>query len=256
MDVTLKESERVDDLLTHDLKIIQSSEVFSFSLDAVLLARFCSVPLRGRIADLCSGNGVIPLLLSTRTRTAKIVGLEIQDRLADMAERNVRLNRLQEQIRIVCGDLKEAHDELPPGGFDLITVNPPYLPVPSGDQNTNEHVAAARHEVFCTLEDVVKACSRLVKSGGRVAMVHRPSRVADIFAMLRQYRLEPKRVRFVHPRADAEANIVLVEALRDGKPEIRLLPPLIVYKGGTEYTEELMKVYYGQEAKLNDFDHQ
>ncbi|MCS7463222.1 tRNA1(Val) (adenine(37)-N6)-methyltransferase [Paenibacillus doosanensis] len=247
--VTVHASERIDDLLTNDLKIIQSDEVFSFSMDAVLLGRFSYVPPRGRIADLCTGNGVIPLLLSTRTK-ASITGVEIQERLADMAERNVQINGLEHQIRIVNGDLKEISGELGHGSFDVVTVNPPYLPVPSGEQNVNEHVAAARHEVFCTLEDVVKACSRLVRSGGRVAMVHRPSRLVEIFCTMRQYKLEPKRVRFVHPRAGEEANMVLIEALRDGKPEVRTLPPLIVYKNKTDYCDELMEIYYGRREQL------
>jgi len=247
--VVVHPNERIDDLLTNDLKIIQSDEVFSFSMDAVLLGRFSYVPPRGQVADLCTGNGVIPLLLTTRTK-ASIVGVEIQERLADMADRNVRINGLEQQIRIVHGDLRDIHGDLGNGTFDVVTVNPPYLPVPSGEQNVNEHVAAARHEVFCTLEDVVRTSSRLVRSGGRVAMVHRPSRLVEIFCTMRQYRLEPKRIRFVHPRAGEEANMVLVEALRDGKPELRTLPPLIVYKNKTEYCDELMEIYYGKRDKL------
>ncbi|TDF91611.1 tRNA1(Val) (adenine(37)-N6)-methyltransferase [Paenibacillus piri] len=249
--VNLKASERLDDLLTENIKIIQSGEVFSFSLDAVLLGRFSYVPptARGRVVDLCTGNGVIPLLLTTRTK-ASIVGVEIQDRLADMAERNVRINKLEQQVRIVHGDLRHADKQLGHGVFDVVTVNPPYLPVPNGEQNVNEHVAAARHEVHCTLEDVVKASSRLVRSGGRVAMVHRPSRLVEIFCVMREYRLEPKRIRYVHPRAGEEANMVLIEALRDGKPELRTLPPLIVYKNKTEYCDELLDVYYGKRTEL------
>ncbi|MCZ8517530.1 tRNA1(Val) (adenine(37)-N6)-methyltransferase [Paenibacillus filicis] len=249
--VPIYERERIDELLTHDLKIIQSDEVFSFSLDAVLLGRFCSVPPRGRVVDLCSGNGVIPLLLSTRTK-ASLTGVEIQERLADMAVRNVKINGLEDRIEMLRMDLKEAPERLGNGTFDTVTVNPPYLPVPNGEQNVNAHIAAARHEVFCTLDDVVRVSSRLVKSGGKVAMVHRPSRLIDICCTMRQYRLEPKRIRFVHPRADMEANMVLIEAMRDGKPEIRTLPPLIVYKQGTEYTEELMDVYYGRRDALLD----
>ncbi|AFC33736.1 methyltransferase [Paenibacillus mucilaginosus 3016] len=247
--VPLYAQERIDDLLTHDLRIIQSDEVFSFSLDAVLLARFCSVPVRGRAVDLCSGNGVIPLLLTTRTK-AHITGIEIQERLADMAGRNVRLNGLEEQITMLQGDLREPQSLLPGGQFDLVTVNPPYLPIPNGEQNINEHVAAARHEVHCTLEDVVRTGARLLRSGGKLSMVHRPSRLVDICALMRQYRVEPKRIRFVHPRAEAEANMVLIEGLRDGKPEVRMLPPLIVYKSGTEYTDELMDVYYARRDAL------
>ncbi|CAG7652002.1 tRNA1(Val) (adenine(37)-N6)-methyltransferase [Paenibacillus solanacearum] len=249
--VPVHASERVDDLLTQQLKIIQSEEVFSFSLDAVLLARFCQLPPRGRVADLCTGNGVIPLLLTTRTK-AHITCIEIQERLADMAQRNVRLNNLEERITVVHGDLREAYTELGSGAFDVVTVNPPYLPVPNGEQNGNEHVAAARHEVFCTLDDVIRVSSRLVRSGGRVAMVHRPSRLVEIFAAMQAHRLEPKRIRFIHPRADSEANMVLIEALRDGKPEVRLLPPLIVYKNKSEYSDELMEIYYGRREALID----
>ncbi|MCZ8523722.1 MULTISPECIES: tRNA1(Val) (adenine(37)-N6)-methyltransferase [Paenibacillus] len=249
--VSLYERERIDDLLTHDLRIIQSDEVFSFSLDAVLLARFCSVPVRGKVADLCSGNGVIPLLLTTRTQ-AHITGIEIQERLAGMARRNVLLNGLGDRITMLQGDLRESREELTGGQFDLVTVNPPYLPVPNGEQNINEHVAAARHEVLCTLEDVIRTGARLLRSGGKFSMVHRPSRLVDICTLMRQYRIEPKRIRFVHPRAEAEANIVLIEGMRDGKPEVRMLPPLIVYKEGTTYTEELMEVYYGRRSTLKD----
>ncbi|WP_426450027.1 tRNA1(Val) (adenine(37)-N6)-methyltransferase [Paenibacillus sp. S-38] len=249
--VPLHEQERIDDLLTHDLRIIQSDEVFSFSLDAVLLARFCSAPVRGLVADLCSGNGVIPLLLTTRTK-AHITGIEIQERLADMAQRNVKLNGLGERITMLRGDLREPQSLLPGGQFDLVTVNPPYLPIPNGEQNINEHVAAARHEVHCTLEDVVRAGARLLKSGGKLSMVHRPSRLVDICTLMRQYRVEPKRIRFVHPRAEAESNMVLIEGMRDGKPEVRMLPPLIVYKSSTEYTEELMDVYYARRDALAD----
>ncbi|MDF2720956.1 MAG: hypothetical protein K0Q59_631 [Paenibacillus sp.] len=246
----LRPGERLDDLLTHDLRIIQSDEVFSFSLDAVLLARFCTVPPRGRIADLCTGNGVIPLLLSTRTK-AHISAIEIQERLADMARRNVELNRLGGSIRIDHGDLKLAHQQWGLGQFDLITVNPPYLAVTSGDLKTNPHIAAARHELYCTLDDVLAACSRLVRTGGKVAMVHRPSRLAEIIVAMTRYKLEPKRLRFIHPRAGMEANMVLIEAVRDGKPEIRLLPPLIVHEGNG-YCQELLDVYYGRADRLDD----
>src|SRR5665647_1137725 len=166
--------ERIDDLMTHDLRIIQSDEVFSFSLDAVLLARFCTVPSRGKIIDLCTGNAVIPLLLSTRTK-ASIYAIEIQDRLSDMAERSVLMNELQDQIHIIRGDLRQAHEKMGHGEFDLVTVNPPYLPVINGVQNVNEHFAAARHEIYCNLEEVVTSCAKLVRSGGKVAMVHRAS---------------------------------------------------------------------------------
>lgn len=248
-EVQLQPSERLDNLLTKDLRIIQSDEVFAFSMDAVLLARFCSVPVRGKIIDLCTGNGVIPMLMSTRTK-APIWGVEIQPRLADMAQRNVALNGLEEQLHMLQGDLKNIHQVVGQGVFDLVTVNPPYLPVPSGEISGNEHLAAARHEVHATLEDVVAACARLVRAGGKVAMVHRPHRLIDIITVFRAYKLEPKRIRYVHPRANSEANMVLIEAIRDGKPEIRTLPPLIVYTKDKEYCDELNEVYYGGGAQL------
>lgn len=246
----LKEQERLDDLVTGRLQIIQSDDVFRFSLDAVLLARFCTVPATGRIADLCSGNGVIPLLLTTRTK-APVTGVEIQERLWDMAVRSAELNGLEEQIEFVCGDLREwATASERQNAFSLVTVNPPYLPVPAGDVNNNEHLAIARHEVKGSLEEIIAASARLIRPGGRLAMVHRPSRLIDIMTLLRQYRLEPKRLRFVHPRADAEANMVLIESLRDGKPELRLLPPLMVYNDKQQYTTELLEVFHGRATEL------
>lgn len=247
--VELKANERIDDLVTYDLKIIQSSDVFSFSLDAVLLARFCAVPASGRILDLCTGNGVIPLLLSTRTRAA-ITGIEIQPRLWDMAVRGVRMNGLEERIRILLGDLRELPASEPPESYDLVTVNPPYLPLPTGQVNANEHYAWARHEVMCTLEDVVRVAGRLLRTGGKMAMVHRPSRTAEIVETLRRHRLEPKRLRFVHPRAGMEANMLLVEAMKGGKPDLRVLPPLIVYREDNRYCDELLEIYEGRKSEL------
>lgn len=237
-------NERVDDLLTHDLRIIQSDEVFSFSMDAVLLARFAAVPKYGKVLDLCSGNGVIPLLLSTRTKAA-IEGIEIQPRVADMARRSVEMNGLTERILIREGDLRELVNITGHGVYDAITVNPPYMPLTGGDLKLNKHQAIARHEIHCSLEDVAVAAMRLVRPGGKVSMVHKPQRLAEIVTVLRQHRLEPKLVRFVHPRAGADANMVLIEALRDGKPDVRILPPLIVYGEDGQYCPEIMDIYYG-----------
>lgn len=249
----MRSGERLDDLLTHNLKIIQSPEVFSFSLDAVLLARFAGVPMRGRILDLCTGNGVIPLLLTTRTE-ASIDGLEIQPRLADMALRSVQINNLSHRITIIENDLREWKVE---GGlYDAVTVNPPYLPLKSGDHKDNHYQAMARHELGCKLEDVIAACAGAVRPGGRVSMVHRPTRLVDIIDLMRRYRLEPKRIRFVHPRKDAEANMVLIEGTCEGRPESRLLPPLIVYGEDGDYTPELLAVFYGKAAELPDFKRQ
>ncbi|MDQ0063735.1 tRNA1(Val) A37 N6-methylase TrmN6 [Paenibacillus harenae] len=232
--VILASNERLDDLMTENgLKIIQSREVFSFSLDAVLLSRFANIPKRGKMIDLCTGNGVIPMLLSTRTK-AHIDAVEIQPRLADMARRSIEMNGLQNQIRIIEQDLRLYAKEAGNGVYDAVTVNPPYMPVTAGDQNENEHYAIARHEIHCTLNDVMQASARLVRPGGKVAMVHRPSRLLDIVETMRKWKLEPKRVQFVHPHANAEANMILIEAMRDGKPDIKLLPPIMVYENGVQ----------------------
>lgn len=245
--VPLKPGERVDDLMAGGLAIIQHPDVFCFSMDAVLLARFVTLPPRGRIVDLCTGNGIIPLLLTTRTE-AEIIGVEIQERLCDMARRSVALNGLEARVSILCRDLRTCTEVLPVGVFDVVTANPPYLPRDGADLSANPHQAAARHELFCTLEDVVRVASRLVKSGGRVAFVYRPARLVELLALMRQHRVEPKRIRFVHPYADRPANLVLVEGIRDGGVELRVLPPLVVYRTEGTYTDEVLRIYNGGTA--------
>ncbi|WP_238188524.1 tRNA1(Val) (adenine(37)-N6)-methyltransferase [Paenibacillus sp. L3-i20] len=209
-------------------KIIQSREVFSFSLDAVLLSRFANIPKYGRIADLCTGNGVIPILLSARTK-AQIDAIEIQPRLADMAKRSVLMNGLEGQIQVIEQDLRTYPKLVENGAYDAITVNPPYMSVKAGEQNENEHYAIARHEIHCTLDQLAQSCKNLLRPGGKLAMVHRPTRLLDIVETLRRWKLEPKRIQFVHSNAKSEANMVLIEATRDGKPDIKLLPPIMVY---------------------------
>jgi len=239
--------ERLDYLLADEhMRIIQSKTVFAFSLDAVLLARFASIPIqRGNILDLCSGNGVIPMLLSKRSK-AKITGVEIQERLYHMAQRSVQYNELQNQISFIHGDLKEMKDVLPQSTYDTVTCNPPYFKTPKEtEHNLNEHLTIARHEVKCTLLDVIKACKRYVKPGGKVALVHRPERLVDILELCRSHHLEPKRMQLVYPKQNKEANILLVEAIRDGKPGLKLLPPLFIYEQDGTYTKEAEGIIYG-----------
>lgn len=243
-------SERID-YLTEKLKIIQSREVFSFSIDAVLLANFSKPRKQGRIVDLCTGNGVIPLLL-TKWSKADIYGVEIQDRLADMARRSVALNELDEQITILTADLKDSPRLLGKDSIDLVTVNPPYLPITGNEHNLNRHYAIARHELSTNLREVVNISSQLLKAGGRLAMVHRASRLSDIMAELRAERLEPKRIRFVQPSEDKEATMVLVEAIKDGGKELHVLPPLVVYLAPGEYSEEIMQIYFGDDRELGN----
>lgn len=246
--VQLYHDERFDYLLADEsMKIIQSPSAFSFSLDAVLLAEFAYVPIkRGKILDLCTGNGVIPLLLSKRTQ-ANITGVEIQERIFGMAERNVALNKLSDQINLIHGDLKEMQPMLGQSSFDVVTCNPPYFPTPAKtEHNHNEFLTIARHEVYCTLEDVVKACKLHVRPGGKVAMVHRPGRLVDIITLFRAYRLEPKRLQLVYPKKGKEANMLLVEGIRDGKADLKILPPLYIYNSDGTYTSEAEDIIYGR----------
>ncbi|MET3700044.1 tRNA1(Val) A37 N6-methylase TrmN6 [Bacillus oleivorans] len=244
----LKDDERLDYLLAENLRIIQSPTVFSFSLDAVLLARFAYVPIqKGQVLDLCSGNGVIPLLLSGRTR-ANVTGVEIQERLYNMAVRSILLNGLDDQIQMIHGDLKEMPSILGHAVYDVITCNPPYFQTLSKEvQNQNYYFALARHEITCTLEDVISVSAKLVKPGGKVALVHRPARLMDILMLLRHYKLEPKRLRFVYPKEGKEANMILVEGMKDANPDLKILPPLYIYTNENEYTEEVRELLYGKQ---------
>ena len=246
LDNLLKDDERLDYLLAEDLRIIQSPSVFSFSLDAVLLSRFVNIPKsRGAIVDLCSGNGVIPLFLSARTK-AKIIGVELQPRLHDMATRSVAYNELQEQIDMVLGDVKDAPTTLGIEKYDAVTCNPPYfLAHELSEKNVSEHYAIARHEIYLTLEEAIQSASRLLKQGGKAAFVHRPGRLLDIVTLMRENRLEPKRIQFVYPKEGKEANTLLIEGIKDGKPDLKILPPLYVYNEDNEYTAEVSELLYG-----------
>lgn len=244
--VDLIGDERLDHLFTdQSIQIIQSPTVFSYSIDAVLLARFASMPLRrGKIIDLCTGNGVIPLLMSKFTEVP-ITGIEIQKRLYDMACRSILHNKKQDQINMIHGDIKDMPAYFGNNKFDLVTVNPPYFKTTSEKQlNKNDHLTIARHEVYVSLEQVIAVSSQLVKPGGKFAMVHRPGRLVDIVNLMRQYKLEPKRIQFVYPKSGKEANILLVEGIRDGKPDLKLLPPLYVYDEEGNYTKGMQELVY------------
>ncbi|MGG1249008.1 tRNA1(Val) (adenine(37)-N6)-methyltransferase [Bacillus spizizenii] len=244
--VSLRDDERLDYLLAEDMKIIQSPTVFAFSLDAVLLSKFAYVPIqKGKIVDLCTGNGIVPLLLSTRSK-ADILGVEIQERLHDMAVRSVEYNKLQEQIEIIHDDLKNMPEQLGHNQYDVVTCNPPYFKTPKQtEQNMNEHLRIARHEIHCTLEDVISVSSKLLKQGGKAALVHRPGRLLEIFELMKAYQIEPKRVQFVYPKQGKEANTILVEGIKGGRPDLKVLPPLFVYDEQNEYTKEIRTILYG-----------
>lgn len=239
----LREGERLDDLQRDGMMIIQNPDWFCFGMDAVLLTAFARVAKGDRVIDLGTGNGVIPLLLSAKTEGEYFEGLEIQDDIADMARRSVRYNCLEQRIHITTGDIKEASSYFEAASFDVVTTNPPYMTSSHGLTNAAGHRAAARHELLCSLEDVVRESAVLLKPGGHFFMVHRPFRLSEIMNTMTRYKLEPKRMRLVYPFVDREPNMVLIEGTRGGNPRITVEKPLIVYQAVNEYTDEVQELY-------------
>jgi len=247
----LQENERIDDLHIKDYKIIQNTQGFRFGMDAVLLTGFANVQSGENHLDLGTGTGIIPILLEAKYNGKSYMGLEIQEPFVDMAIRSVKLNKIEDKITIIHGDIKEADKLLPLSSFDVITCNPPYMNMGKGMTNPSSVKAIARHEVMCDLEDVIRVTSRLVKVGGRFYMVHRPQRLIEIIEILRQYRMEPKRIRMVHSFVDKEATMVLIEAVRYANPLIKVEPPLIIYKAVNQYSNEVLMIQGMEESCQN-----
>ena len=239
----LKEEERLDDLQRNGYKIIQNPNKFCFGMDAVLLSGFANVKRGEKALDLGTGTGIIPILLEAKTKGEHFTGLEIQQESADMATRSVAYNNLTDKIQIVNGDIKEAAKLFGPASFDVVTTNPPYMNDNHGIKNPELPMAIARHEILCSLEDVVREGAKVLKENGRFYMVHRPFRLVEIFTLMTKYRLEPKRMRLVYPYVDKEPNMVLIEGLKGGKSMIKVEKPLIVYKAPNVYTDEIYDVY-------------
>ncbi|WP_313344811.1 tRNA1(Val) (adenine(37)-N6)-methyltransferase [Lacrimispora sp.] len=243
MIIDLKDNERIDDLQRNGYQIIQKQNGFCFGMDAVLLSGFAIVKPGERAVDLGTGTGIIPILLEAKYDGIHYTGLEIQEEVADMARRSVALNHLEDKISIVTGDIKEASRLFGAASFDVVTSNPPYMNDAHGLKNPDLPKAIARHEVLCTLDDVTREASRLLKPGGRFYMVHRPHRLIEIITSLKNYGMEPKRMKMVHPFVDREANMVLIEAVRGGKSMIKVEAPIIVYKEQGVYTDEIYTIY-------------
>lgn len=243
MEVILKEKERIDELQRNGYRIIQDPDRFCFGMDAVLLSGFAQAKEGDRVLDMGTGTGIIPILMEAKTNASKLVGLEIQPESADMARRSVALNNLQDKIEIVTGDIKEASSLFPKASFQVVTSNPPYMIGQHGLVNPHSEKAIARHEVMCTLEDVIREASLLLVPGGHFYMVHRPFRLAEIITVMSQYKLEPKRMQLVYPYVDKEPNMVLIEGVRGGRSRLQVEKPLIVYKEPNIYTDEIYDIY-------------
>ena len=234
--------ERLDDL-QNGYYVIQNPEKFCFGMDAVLLSGFADIKSRERVLDMGTGTGIIPILLKAKGKGNHITGLEIQDECADMAKRSILYNNQESNIDIVCGDIKEAVELFGTASFDCVTSNPPYMIGQHGLQNPHMPKAIARHEILCTLEDLVCQTSKVLKDRGRFFMVHRPFRLAEIFQILTKYKLEPKRMQLVYPYIDREPNMVLIEARKGCNSRITVEKPLIVYEKPGVYTRNVLEIY-------------
>ncbi len=239
----LREGERLDDLQRDNLKIIQNPSLFCFGIDAVLLSAFAKAKRSAKILDMCSGNGIIPILLSSRLDASHITALELQKSSCSLANRSVQGNNLQDLITVVQGDVKDSRKLFGYNAFDAITVNPPYIKGSNGLNNPNEALNIARHEIYCSLEDIARESAAVLKPGGKIFMIHKPFRLVEIFDCFLKYKLEPKRLRFIQSKADSEPSMVLVEAALDGGRELKVMPPLIIYKDEGGYTDEVLEIY-------------
>lgn len=239
----IKEGERLDDLGRKGYQIIQDPKRFCFGIDAVLLTGFARIKDGDSVLDLGTGTGIIPILLEAKTGASHLTGLEIQPESADMAKRSVCYNELEKKIDIVEGDIKNASEIFGRGSFDVVTCNPPYMIGAHGLTGGNESKTIARHEVLCTFEDVARETAAVLKPGGMFYLVHRPFRLVELLGTMTKYRLEPKRMKFVHPFVDKEPNMVLIEAKKGARSRVEIEPPLIVYKSPGVYTDEIYDIY-------------
>ena len=241
-DVTLKPDERLDDLLCGGKRIIQNTKEFCFSIDAVLLAHYPKCHKNWRVLDLGTGTGVMPLLMADEVK--EIHAVELNPVMADLARRNVILNKLEEKIFVAEGDYRGIKDLYKPESFDLVIANPPYRPLLQGQLNNLSGVARARHEITATLADVVAAARYALKYHGRFAMVHLPERIGEIMVAMHENHIEPKRMQLVQPKPDKTSNLVLIEGVACGKPGgLKVELPLIVHNADGSYTDEILKIY-------------
>ncbi|GAK30448.1 methyltransferase [Weissella oryzae SG25] len=247
-DVEIRPGERIDMLYADTVKIIQSAEVFSFSLDAVLLAQFAKPKKKGKglTVDLGAGNGAISLFMAHKV-IGQIISVEIQPRLADMAQRSVDMNELNDKITVLNADMRDVFSTIKPGSVDTVVSNPPYFTVEEQTKrNLNEHYAIARHEIKADLKLVTTTASKLLKSAGHFYMVHRPDRLFEILDALRAVNLTPKQIQFVYPKVGMEANVVLIDAIKQGQlTGAKILPPIITHKANNDYTDEVLAIYAG-----------
>lgn len=240
----INDDERIDDLEINNLKIIQKKDGFCFGIDSVLLSDFAKDIKRGsKVIDLGTGTGILSILLCVKTDLNTIIGVELQEEMAEMAKRSSQLNNLQDKFKIINSDIKDLKDLLPQNEFDAIIMNPPYMELNTGKINCNEKKLISRHEITASLEDFIKVSRNLLKDKGCIYMVHRPNRLIDVCSLLRKYKLEPKILRLIYPKEESEANLFLIKAVKNGGKFLKVYKPLYIYKNNGEYTDEILKIY-------------
>ena len=241
----LNELETVVNLLNKDMKIIQRVDHFAFSLDSILVSEFASITkYTNKIVDLGTGNGVIPLFLSKKTK-AQITGIEIQEISSDLAKRNVQLNNLEDQISIINDDMKNWKKYFRNNSVDMVISNPPFFKFDGNEKQLNDltQLTLARHEISITLEEIIQTASNLLKDKGHFALVHRVDRFMDIIENMKKYDIEPKKIQFCHTKINKEGKILLVEGIKYGKPGLRILPPLIAHDDDGQYSAEVLEMF-------------
>lgn len=240
----ISKNERIDDLEFKGLKIIQNTEEFCFGMDSILLVNFAKeIKKDSKVIDLGTGTGIIPILLSKKIEAKSIIGIEIQQNMAEMANRSVFLNNLQDNVKIINEDIKNLEKIFEKGTLDSVITNPPYIKSNSGLRNESEGKLISRHEVKCVLEDVIKITSYLLRNNGSFYMVHRPERFVDIAVLMRKYKIEPKKIRFVYPYKTKEANLILIKGVKNGKAFLKMDKPLYVYEENGQYSQEILEIY-------------
>lgn len=244
MENYLKQGERIDDLQIRELKIIQNPRKFCFGIDAVLLANFATIKKGDVVVDMGTGTGIIPILIAGKTNASGIVGLEIQSDMAEMAARSVEMNGIEDRVKIVHGDIKKIGEYIKSNSVDIVVSNPPYMNSGDGLINPDSSKAVARHEIMCTLEDVISSAVKVLKNGGRMAMIHRTNRLADVLYAMRDKGIEPKVLRMIYPAMDKASNLFLVEGVKSGGRFLKVSKPLVIYGDDGNYTEEVYNIYY------------
>ena len=244
MEINLKETERIDNLEFKNLKIIQNKDGFCFGMDSVLLSDFAKeIKKNSRIADLGTGTGILPILLSGKTENTKIVGIEIQEEVYEMANRSIKLNNLEEKFHIINDNILNLNKYYEKNTFDVIVTNPPYKKNESGIKNEDERKLISRHEIKASLEDFIKVSKDMLKDRGEMYIVHRPERLVDLLTLMRKYKIEPKRMRFVYSNVNSVSKLVLVQGIKNAKPFLKLEKNLYIYDEKGNYTDEILQIY-------------